>query len=376
MQWSREKLYIIVLFAILMMAIIATLYFNRKTGEGYEIQNRRIYILYTSGNIGMVKNSQGYKQKHGFLESKLQEIVKKVNHIAPYDVNEYKPLLNSSNMTPTDWVRIAKDITRVYNKYDAFIIIHGTETMAYTASALSFMMENLNKPVIITGSDKNLQDHNVNGKNNLLTSMLLATKYKIPEVLICFSNKIIRGCRSTKNNSGIISPVYPLLGRANNNISINDQFILDKPRESFKLMPINPLNKVVVVKLFPGIDSNFLNGVTKGSTKGSTKGNIQGIILESYTITYSLTKKSFINAIRELIKRGVIIVNVSQSITRMDEKKSDINTELERVGVLNGMDMTTEAALAKIYFLISNIKKPKHNLLAKLIKTNMRGECK
>jgi L-asparaginase len=184
MVWTKDKIYLTALFAALIVAIIVTLYFNRKgqscSSETYAASHKKIYILYTGGTIGMVETPDGYAPKPGFLENKLKEMTKNSKNIAPYDIGEYTPLLDSSNMTPKDWVTIASDIAKRYDKYDAFVVIHGTDTMAYTASALAFMLENTSKPIIITGSMISLQEERNDGRNNLLTSLMLATR--MPEL--------------------------------------------------------------------------------------------------------------------------------------------------------------------------------------------------
>jgi len=310
MRWTKEKLYLVILFIVLIVSIISVLYFNRspgycdQNGEGYEAHNRRILVLNTSGDTKTDKQ------------------------LPKYDLIEYSPLLDSNNMSPKDWVRIALDITKNYDKYDAFIIIHGVDTLSYTASALSFMLENLNKTVIVTEN---------------IGAVIVASKYRIPEVVVCDGTKICRGCR--------YNTAFPSLGNAG---QLNDEIILDFPVDPFKFMPINPKNRVVVVRMFPGIDAKFMNGVTRGG--------VNGIVLEAFESGEGPTDKSFLKAIRELVKRGVVIVVKGNS------------TELEMVGVINGLDMTTEVIVAKIYFLLSHLKEPSHHLLTELIQKNMRGE--
>jgi len=371
MVWTKEKVYLSTLFAALIVAIVVTLYFNRKdtvcSDESYKAHNKKIFILYTGGTIGMVETPDGYAPKHGFLEQKLRDMTKDMKNIAPYNIVEYSPLLDSANMTPRDWSRIGSDIAKVYDNYDAFIIIHGTDTMAYTASALAFMLENLDKPVIVTGSMISLQDERNDGRNNLLTSLSLATKYKIPEVVICFSNRVLRGCRTTKVSSNAIqgfgSPNYPPLGKAGVTIDLDEQLILDYPSDPFKFLPINPKKKVAVVKLFPGITDKYLDGVMKG-------GPFHGIILETFGIGDAPTDKKFIAKIAQFVKIGVIVVNVSQCSVNENET----GTMLKKAGVVTGLDMTTEAALAKTYFLLSNLEDPTHEMIEKLMKFNIHGE--
>jgi L-asparaginase len=345
MIWTKDKIYLLFLITILLLSIISTLYFNnKKFTESFDISNKRIFVLYTSGTIGMLKTKNGYKPHKGFLESKLRDITKDSNKISPYDIVEYSPLLDSSNITPRDWGKIAHDIASVYNDYDAFIVIHGTDTMEYTASALSFMLENLKKPVIVTSSSTSI--------NNIVTSLILASKYNIPEVIVCVADMIMRGCRSTKYR--LSSPNFPLLGKTGSKIKINNKIILKHTTDPFNLLNIDPDKKVVVVKLFPGIDAQYLDGIMQDK-------DIHGIVLETFG---TQTNQTFINKLKMLINRGIFIVNISQYSS----------VSLENIGVVSGKDMTTEATMAKLYIILSNVPKLNLKLFKKLIIFEMRGE--
>lgn len=306
--WTKEKVYISVLFGALILSIILTLYFSRKSAsnnsETYS-SSVKIFILYTSGGEG--------------------------EHSLPYDSLKYSPPLDSANVTPKDWVRIATDISKVYNQYDAFIISHGVDTLAYTASALSFMLENLAKPVILTDV-KDLK-------------MVLRVP-NLPEVVV-FTEQgtILRGCRTTRIENRFLSPRYPILGR---DCKLNEKVILKLPTEKFNFLPIDPRNSITVIKVFPGI-------VLK-------TGPVKGIVLETYDNGNLPTNKVFLEKIKLMIDDGVVVVGVP-----------NVNRDLQEIGVITGLEMTTEAALAKLYFLISNVK-PEKGVFEKLLKFNMRGE--
>jgi L-asparaginase len=261
----------------------------------------------------------------------------------PYDSLKYKPPLNSANVTPKDWVRIASDISKVYNQYDAFIIVHGVDTLAYTASVLSFMLENLAKPVILTDL-KNLK--------------VVLRVPNVPEVVVCTEQgTILRGCRTTRVGNKFVSHRYPALGR---DCKINEKLILKPPTEKFNFLPIDPRNMIVVIKVFPGI-------VLKVGSE------TKGIVLETYDNGDIPTNKDFLEKLKTMIQEGVIVVSVSTGVAQGVSTSDDF----KQIGVITGLDMTTEAALAKLHFLISNVsprKKPVRGMFEKLLQFNMRGE--
>jgi L-asparaginase len=234
------------------------------------------------------------------------------------------------------------------------------------------MFENLNKPVIVTGSMISMEEPRNDGRNNLITSLILASKYKIPEVAICFGNRILRGNRSTKTDANSIqafsTPNYPLLGSAGVTIRLKDEIIMNHPKNPFKFLHIDPRAKVVVVKLFPGINARYLASLTKGS-------NIHGIILETFGIGDAPTNKGFIDFVQHLVSQGIVIVNVSQCLKHnVNETDYATGIALAKAGVISGKDMTTEAALAKVYWLLSNVENPNMDTMTKLITMPMRGE--
>ena len=236
MPSKSEKTFLVILILLLIVCIVLTIFFNKAPPEEYtpKIVNKRVHVIhigdadiaYTGGTIGMKKTDKGYTSDKGLLETKLKEITKgQGDNIADYTLHEFTPLLNSSNMTPKNWNKIGEYITSVYEDYDAFVVIHGTDTLAYTASALAFMFDNLTKPIVVTGSMVSMQNKRNDGRNNLLASLIYASQYKIPEVVVVFDNKILRGCCTTKVNansmSGFASPNMPPLGQAGVNIQMN-----------------------------------------------------------------------------------------------------------------------------------------------------------
>ena len=345
-------------------------YLSPNKYERFDIINKKIYILYTGGTIGMVHSANGLSPKKGFLEKKLKEIMKGNEHlVGNYTIHEYEPLLDSSNMTPNDWIKIAQDIVNVYDKYDAFIIIHGTDTMSYTASALSMMFENLNKTVIVTGSMIPLVELRNDGRENLINSLFVASQYTIPEVVIVFENKILRGNRSTKidanKTDAFASPNFPPLGINGVDISINKNKLL-KPYGEFHFRKFNPNIRVIVIKLFPGIDAKFLNNNLQDP-------NIKGVVLETFGIGDAPTNQDFLNVIKTHASRGVLFVNTTQvDMGYVNQKDYDTGVELMKAGVMSGYDMTTEASIAKLYLLLSIY--PNIENIKQTFGQNLRGE--
>ena len=363
---------ILLIIALVLVGVFLAIFFCKKHKEKFNsvTNNKKIFILYTGGTIGMVKSPVGYVPKSGFLEEKLNQLVRihGKDVIGNYTIKEYSPLLDSSNIGPQDWNRIAQDIHKVYNQYDAFIIISGTDTMAYISSALSFMLENLSKTVVITGSMISLQEPRNDGRNNLITSLIIASHYTIPEVVLVFDNLIIRGCRATKVNAnsvhGFASPNYPPLGVAGVHIEMDWEKVR-KPQGPFQLKPFDIRLKIAVIKLFPGIDSTFIDSIVENN-------EIHGIVLETFGIGDAPTAKPFLNSLIKAKNKGIELVNVTQCLMgRVDERDYETGVRLLQLGVYNGLDMTTEAAIAKLYYLLTWSKAREET--KKLVSKNMRG---
>ncbi len=195
---------------------------------------KRLYIAYTGGTIGMRRTPDGYAPAAGFLEAQMTAMPELADPRMPaYEIHEYDPLLDSSNMRPADWVRIGRDIVAHYDAYDGFIVLHGTDTMAYTASALPFFLQELRKPVIVTGSQIPLCEIRNDARANLITSMLIAAEYPVPEVCLYFGGKLLRGCRSVKVDADGLdafdSPKYPPLGTVGVEIQIDPAHLRRRP---------------------------------------------------------------------------------------------------------------------------------------------------
>lgn len=320
----------------------------------------------------MKKTSEGYKTCPGFLEQQMAVMPEFKNELMPrYYINEYEPLLDSSDMSPGNWLVIAQDIAQNYDKYDGFIVLHGTDTMAYTASALPFMLQGLQKPVILTGGQIPLCEIRNDSRDNLITAMLIAANYNIPEVCLFFGSKLIRGNRSVKVDANSFeafdSPNFPLLASCGIGIDINWNLVLPCPVHNLGIN-VNVLNKsaVAALRLFPGISEDVLRNILKPP--------IEGLVLETYGVGNGPANNPvLLNVLRSAAERGVVIVNCTQCYRgRVRMGAYATGTALGRAGVISGLDMTAEAALTKMFYLLSQ-NLPLEAVKAKM-QENMKGE--
>jgi L-asparaginase len=332
---------------------------------------KRVYIAHTGGTIGMNRTRHGYLPQPGYLQQQM-ELMPELSHpsIPSFTIHDYDPLLDSSNMTPVEWLEIARDIADHYDDYDGFIVLHGTDTMAYTASALPFMLERLRKPVIITGSQIPLCEVRNDARENLITSLLIAANYAIPEVCLYFGGKLLRGCRSTKVSAdgfaAFDSPNFPPLGTVGIDIEVNWDLVR-KTKGRAKLH-VHELHAPVVsaLRLFPGISPDLVRNVLRPP--------MQGLVLEAYGIGNGPDQnRDFLAALEEATSRGVVVVDCTQCLAgTVDLDEYAAGTALARAGVISGSDLTAEAALAKLYYLLSRGESP--DLVKRDMQRDLRGE--
>lgn len=332
---------------------------------------KSVYIAYVGGTIGMVKTPSGYQPAAGYLRQQMEAMPELQDERMPrFVIHEYTPLLDSSNMTPADWLEIAQDITDHYDQYDGFVVLHGTDTMAYTASALSFLLQNLGKTVIVTGSQIPLVEMRNDARPNLIDSLLIASSYAIPEVCLYFNTKLFRGNRTVKVNASgfnaFDSPNYPPLGTVGVDISIDPTHVLPHPAEPFRFARLTSQPQVGQIRLFPGISVDVVKNLLQPP--------IQGVILETFGAGNAPDKdQAFLDAIKAAVDRGVIVVSCTQCLYgTVDLDAYATGSALKACGVINGYDMTAESALTKLYTLFG--LGYDGNTVRALMETSLRGE--
>ncbi len=334
-----------------------------------------ILIIYTGGTIGMREDPVTKSlapMKFGMLLEEIPEL-NKLGYVI--SSTTFKPPIDSSNMTPVIWAQIAHTIEKNYTRYDGFVILHGTDTMAYTASALSYMFENLDKAVIITGSQLPIGVLRTDGKENLITAVQLAAAKKegnsvVPEVCIYFDSQLFRGNRTTKKDSAQFSAFashnYPPLAKAGVDIVFNYEKINYPKNKGVLKTNTSVDDRVIVLKIFPGLNRHYFESILQLS-------DLKGIVLESYGSGNLPTSSWLINAIKKATKRGIILMNVSQCPGgKVVMGHYETSSELQKAGVISGRDSTVEAAVTKLMFLLGQ------NLTAEETKyylgNNLKGE--
>lgn len=314
-----------------------------------------ILIIYTGGTIGMVQHSQNQT----LIPVKFDKIQEVVPELKKFDfiikTITFSPALDSSNMNPLNWIKIAKTIERNYNNYDGFVVLHGTDTMSYTASALSYMFENLDKPIILTGSQVPIGMIRTDGKENLITAVEIAAAKRngvsmVPEVCIYFDFKLYRGNRTVKRDAELFSAFhsvnYPELAVAGIDIKYSQEFIHYPENKGILKVNTNFDDHVVILKMFPGINRNVFNSILE--TPG-----LKGIILETFGSGNVPTSRWLINSVKRAIKKGVVVLNITQCEGgKVVMGQYETSLELLNAGVVSGNDMTSEAAITKLMFLL------------------------
>ncbi|KAF0976751.1 hypothetical protein FDP41_004046 [Naegleria fowleri] len=369
----------------------------------------KILAIYTGGTIGMKKFSDGYHPVRGYLRKKLAQLSQfndarhrklylkmagvindqdteeteraKMDQwfstprsddgcVALYQLLEFDPILDSSNMGYKDWVKIAQCISDHYDDYDCFIVLHGTDTMCYTASALSFMFRHLAKTVILTGSQIPISQTRNDGFDNLLGAITIASKLYIPEVCVFFHNKLFRGNRCTKMDAGDLSafdsPNIAPLVKLGIDMEVNWALIRPPPgqNQEFRMIPISNSN-VGMLRIFPGISTSLMSNFFLPPT--------EGVVMLSYGVgNVPSTRSDFLKCIKEATERGVVIVNCTQCFKGAVSASYKTGSVLYELGVVSGSDMTPEAAVTKLMYLIScdmDLEEVK-----RLLTVDLRGE--
>ncbi len=338
-------------------------------------QKSKILLIYTGGTIGMMKDAVSGALK-AFNFSKLLQKIPELK-LLDCDIESYsfQNPIDSSNMNVEGWIQVAETIEKNYQVFDGFVVLHGSDTMSYTASALSFMLENLNKPVVFTGSQLPIGDLRTDAKENLITAIQIASLKQnnisvIKEVCLYFEYKLYRGNRTTKINAehfeAFSSPNYPFLVESGVHLKLNSSFFLPQNESETLKLHKNLDQNVVIVKMFPGITNNVLSAIFNIP-------QLKGIVLETYGAGNAPTTDWFLNLIENGIKNGLHIVNVTQcsgGSVRMGDYET--STALKKTGVISGNDITTEAAITKMMFLLGQNNRSEN--FKQLFEKSIRGE--
>jgi L-asparaginase len=337
------------------------------------VRDKKVMILYTGGTMGMKYDDNGsLAPKAGYLTEQIRGLpeIGKIG-MPQFEIKEYEELIDSSCMGPSHWINIASDIERLYEQFDGFVVIMGTDTMAYAASALSFMLDNLGKPVIFTGSQIPFDFVYNDARRNLIVSMITAATTEFPEVCICFNEKVMRANRTVKVDSAGLdafdSPNYPALASLGVVIKQKKELVLRQPHNPFKVNK-NLEAKVIVLKLVPGFDDDSIHAIVKYST------TLRAIVLELYGTGNGPSKKqTLLEAIAAARAKGIVVVALTQCLRGgVSLETYTMGLEFSRAGVISGGDMTTEACTTKLAYLCGIFSDPAD--IENYMTMNIRGE--
>ena len=334
-----------------------------------------VLLIYTGGTIGMKEDPADQTLRPFDFRGLMQEVPELRKFAISIDSYTFDPLIDSSDIEPAMWARIACLIRDNYDKYDGFVVLHGTDTMAYSASALSFMLDNLGKPVIFTGSQLPVGRPRTDGKENLISSVEIACSREadgsptVPEVCIFFNDMLLRGNRSTKVDASgfdaFMSPNLPPLAEAGIDIRYNRDLIRRPTGQPFSVSTAMD-TAVSILKVHPGITERVVEDILLGR-------RTRAVIIETYGCGNAPSRDWFLDIVRESSARGKVLLNVTQCPRgRVNMDLYATGRALKDAGVLSGGDITTESALGKLFFLMG--KSDDNEYVKAHLEDNLRGE--